>query len=208
VAVVEFIIKGHLRHDVAEVTNVPFTVLQEWIKTNDYENLINDAETLSAEGMLAEGMRHLRTAKCEFELKKAKAIIDHAQYMAAKKNRGTYGLAANAPPNSPITYVFNIGESKAAPLKDVIDAEVIDVAAEANRLAEQIAGDKATPGLDLGALFGVSNNTGAATKLQKPSVVMQALEHLSEADKETVLVADRPETPTAEEPDIGPFFEG
>lgn len=207
VPVVEFIIKGHLRHDVAEVTNVPYTTLQEWIKANGYENVVEDAETLSAEGMLAEGARSLRQARCEFDLKKAKALLDHAQYMAAKKNRGVYGLAANAPPNSPITYVFNIGNSKQTmQAQDVIDVEAVPVP----RTAEQTVGGKQT--LDLGALFGVSQTVLDAPleqeKNKRVSLITHALEHLSEVDKETVLVADRPATPTAAEPDIGPFFEG
>ena len=205
VPIVEFIIKGHLRHDVAEVTNVPFLVLQDWLTHNGYDTVVNDAEVFSAEGMLAEGMKHLRDAHCDFDLKKANSIIKHAQYMAEKKNRPVYGQAANAKPSSPITYVFNVGQTHAEPLaRAVIEASVVPQ----GQNTEEGAGNKQT--LDLAALFGVSPTAlKKEEEKNKKGIMTKVLAHLTEASaEEVVLVADRPVEPTAQQPDIGPFFEG
>lgn len=200
--IVEFIVKGHLLVDVAEATDVPFVVLQDWVKANDYTTLIDEAQVCSAEGMLAEGMRGLRTARTDFELKRANAIVKHAQYMAEKKNRPVYGQAANAAPHSPITYVFNVGTTHEAQTlaHRVIEHEAQKQRELEDRTAEQAAPDEPTT---------VSFDFGLPPPdLPAPSTKATNLSHLKDATNDApILVADRPAKPTPVSPDIGPFFE-
>lgn len=211
--IIEFIYKGHMLIDVAEAVDVPLTVLQIWVEHEGHTRAISDAETQSAEGYLAEGMRRLRTAQTEFELRRAKEMIKHAQYMAGKKNKPMYGEAVNAKPNSQVTYVFNVPgmESLPASFGKVIDST-------SNRVTEQTAEDIPQPvsmdlrrvlqqtlADDLGSHYGIptlNNNV--------PSFGVQ-LNHLDDVEQTEAgvprLVAPRPLNPTANDPDIGPFYE-
>lgn len=108
-AICEFICKGHLLIDVAEATNVPLATLNKWAVARGHLDHIHDAEKKSAEGFLAEGQKRLRLARTDFELKKAKEMIRSAQFMAEKKDRGTYGNQKEGKKAARTTYVFNIG---------------------------------------------------------------------------------------------------
>lgn len=210
--IIEFIYKGHLLIDVAEAVDVPLTALQVWVENEGHTRAIAEAETQSAEGYLAEGMRRLRTAQTEFELRRAKEMIKHAQYMASKKNKAMYGEAVNTKPNSDVTYIFNIpgGTDIPSAIGRVIDstsnrvaeqtAEVIapSVSFDMNKVLQQKLHD------DLGSHYNIptiNNNV--------PSPI--SLGHLEDMEGTEAgvprLVAPRPLNPTAENPDIGPFYE-
>lgn len=91
VPVKEFIYKGAMLIDVAEVLNVSVTVLKRWIKDEGYEEEIDEASIASAEGYIANGERLLKSAETPFQLNKAKALIEHGRFMASKKDKKTYG---------------------------------------------------------------------------------------------------------------------
>lgn len=207
--IVEYIVKGHLLVDVAEATDVPFVVLQDWVKQSDYTQLIDEAQVCSAEGMLAEGMRGLRTARTDFELKRANSIVKHAQYMAEKKNRPVYGQAANAAPHSPITYVFNVGNTHEAQTlaHKVIEHEAARAQEIQERMAEQAApNEPATVTFDFGMPPPFAR-ADAETVRQRVGALLD-LKHLESIEKDQpILIADRPANPTPAQPDIGPFFE-
>ncbi len=120
--IVECIYKGNLLLDVAEQMNVSLTILRKWVEEEGHGATVEDAETISAEGFLAEGMRLVRTAENAFQLSKAKEMIRHAQYMASKKNKKTYGNTDAAQQGAGVQYVFNIGQNTTAPqmAKDVL----------------------------------------------------------------------------------------
>lgn len=122
VPILEYIYKGNLLIDVAEVLNVSMTVLNTWVENEGHAAAIEEAEKLSAEGYLAEGMRRLRCAENQFELKRAQEMIKHAQFMASKKNKKVYGAVTEQQGGAGVSYVFNINGNISAPqeLKDVI----------------------------------------------------------------------------------------
>lgn len=122
VPILEYIYKGNLLIDVAEVLNVSMTVLTTWVENENHSAAIEEAEKLSAEGYLAEGMRRLRCAENTFELKRAQEMIKHAQFMASKKNKKVYGAVTEQQAGAGVSYVFNINGNISAPqeIKDVI----------------------------------------------------------------------------------------
>ncbi|MES2704809.1 MAG: hypothetical protein V4649_19370 [Bacteroidota bacterium] len=130
IPVLEYIYKGNLLIDVAECLNVSMTVLQTWVDNEGHGAAIEEAETISAEGYLAEGMRKLRQAGNAFELSQAKEMVRNAQFMASKKNKKTYGNTDAALQGAGVSYVFNINGNSSAPaaVKEVLDA--IDVVPE------------------------------------------------------------------------------
>lgn len=221
-AILEFIYKGNLLIDVAEAVNVPLTALRLWVENEDHTRDIDEAETISAEGYLAEGMRRLKNAPTEFELKRAKEMIRHAQYMAGKKNKPTYGEAVNAKPSSDVTYVFNIPNTDTA---SIISRGIIEhtgaqhnIAPLTPRTAAESALDRANSperapvSMDLGEAFGL-----AVGRIDGGPTLAEAMNHLADtADSEDnpptpttpalVLVAARPIHPTAANPDVGPFY--
>lgn len=224
-AIVEYISKGHLLIDVAEAVNVPLMVLRRWVEEEGYLNTIEEAETLSAEGYLAEGMRRLRNATCEFELRRAKEMIRHAQYMASKKNKPTYGEQANRGPTAPVTYVFNVAgrtvspNAPGAPVARVIDASC-------NRVERVEEVEDASVEVDLHSLY--ANAVAAPVEnIMYPRARGGMLDHLwngpdgpparlyglveredgTHAMHELALIAARPANPTAENPDMGPFYD-
>lgn len=173
-AMVEFICKGYLLIDVAEATDVPLMTLRHWIEMRGYFDVIGEAETLSAEGYLAEGMKRIRNAPTEFELRRAQAMVKQAQFMAAKKNKPLYGDSVKLGAGEQVQFIFNVGNRT-----------------EAVNLAENMA-DRIIE--------------GTATKEPK-SVSVDLKAALTPPPMKLVLVADRPEQPTAATPDIGPFFD-
>ena len=133
VPILEFIYKGNLLQDVAEVLNVSFTVLRGWVENEGHGPAIEEAERVSAEGFLAEAQRRLRCAKNGFELAQAKEMVRHAQFMASKKNKGTYGGSdALGGSGGSVSYVFNINGNTTEPaaVKEIIGKvieETVDV---------------------------------------------------------------------------------
>lgn len=215
-AMVEYIAKGHLLIDVAEATNVPLMVLRKWVQEEGHFEAIEEAETLSAEGYLAEGMKRIRCAQTEFELRRAEKMVKHAQYMASKKNKPVYGEQVTKGPTGAVTYIFNVPGGKEIPkfAGQIIDAES-NVVAGSNEIA---APPQAS--VDLGQLYGFA--TEANDIWMPPSLDgLASLAHLSNVSEDDIqaaintalgepnliLVAPRPENPTAENPDIGPFFD-
>lgn len=211
-AIVEYISKGHLLIDVAEVVNVPLMTLREWVQNEGHLEAVDEAETLSAEGYLAEGMRKLRYAKCDFELKRAKEMIRNAQYMAGKKNKPIYGEQVNKEATAPVTYIFNVPGAGALPK---FAGQVID--ATTNHTGPVAPTEPKRVSLDLGTAFGIRPAPTAAQEAEDADfnpVTDAMLAHLLDDAPEDaaqeptlVLVADRPANPTADEPDIGPFFD-
>ena len=124
VPIKEFIYRGRTIIDVAESINVPVTVVRQWIEKNQYSGELEDASKVSAEGYLQEGQALLRTAQDPFQLNKAKAMLKHAEFMASKKDKETYG-AAKEESSGNTTYVINIGDTGAAQkiVAPVIEAE-------------------------------------------------------------------------------------
>lgn len=173
-AMVEFICKGYLLIDVAEATDVPLMTLRHWIETRGHYEAINEAETLSAEGYLAEGMKRMRNAQTEFELRRAKEMVKQAQFMAGKKNKPLYGESVKLGSGEAVQFIFNVGNRK-----------------EAVNLAEDMAGRIIE---------------GTATNVTK-SVSVDLDAAFTPPPMKLVLVADRPDVPTASAPDIGPFFD-
>jgi hypothetical protein len=70
---------------------------------------VAEATTLSSEGYLSLGMRLVREAKDKFELDKAKALIEHAKWMASKLNKPTFGTNEVQAAATTVSYVFNVG---------------------------------------------------------------------------------------------------
>lgn len=218
-AICEFIVKGHMLIDVAEATDVPFKVLQDWVQHNGYGEFIDQATIDSAEGFLAEGMRGLRHAATDFELRRAREIVRQAQFLAEKKDKATYGKKDDPNAGKAIQYVFNIG---AATIQATPDPEA-PYRMPQGRPAKVLEGS--TESLDLAlpdtverAVVGGSS-VGAG---QKPMPHMLAHLTAFDPDKPPVsgrqpvkpehdpnlrLVQDRPARPTPENPDVGPFFE-
>ena len=134
VPILEYIYKGNLLIDVAEALNVSYTVLQAWVEQEGYDEKIQEAQKISAEGYLAEGLRRLRQAKNEFELKRAKEMVAHARFKASKKDKTTYGSTEQTGvEKAGVSYVFNIGgnvithQAPAQEEKQAIDAEAVEV---------------------------------------------------------------------------------
>ena len=134
VPIKEFLLRGSTLVDVADAINLPLTHLHKWIEENNYKPEIEEASTLSAEGYLHRGEKMLHAAKNQFELRKAKAMLEHGRFMAAKKNKTVYGNEkdiAAAPVG--VSYTFNIGSVTASATpeilqqaKDIIDTEVVE----------------------------------------------------------------------------------
>lgn len=180
-AILEYIIKGHLLVEVAEATNVPFRRLQEWVVNEGYMQLVDEAETQSAEGVMSQARKAIREAPTDFELRRAKLMLAHAEWMATKKNKTIYGEnKTDKGGGGGVTYEFHINgvTNVAATTSDIIEATAV-------RHTDLIAG------------FDPSRMLATLPVLDDPT-----------AELEPVLVAERPLVPTPEQPDIGPFFDG
>lgn len=129
VPILEFIYKGNLLIDVAEALNVSYTILQTWAENEGHEAAIEEAQRISAEGYLAEGLKRLKRAQTDFELKQAKEMIAHARFMASKKDKTQYGSTEQTGvEKAGVSYVFNIAGSVAvqAPATATPQAQVIE----------------------------------------------------------------------------------
>lgn len=113
IPILEFIYKGHTLLDAAREMDVPVTHLRLWIEEGGHAPQVEEAERISAEGFLSTAYHELRTADSDFTLRRAKEALKHAQFMASKKDRATYGGDSVAPPAGPsgVQYVFNIGSA-------------------------------------------------------------------------------------------------
>lgn len=90
-AIREELYRGANLVDVAERINVSVSVLRKWLEENGHNGDVDAASPLSAEGYLAEGRRLLAEAQNDFELKKAKELINHARWLAERLNKPQYG---------------------------------------------------------------------------------------------------------------------
>lgn len=179
-SILEFIYKGNLLINVAEVTNVPLMRLRRWVEDRGYYQQIEDAETQSADGYLAQAHYALKNAPTEFELRRAKELMKYAQFMAENKNKHVYGGGVGKEKKAPVHYEFVIGTNAAPETVKAVTEAVIE--GESRRLEKDGASDKPTT-VSLAELF--------------PNL----------ADLKPKLVAPRPITPTPENPDVGPFFD-
>lgn len=138
VPILEFIYKGNLLIDVAEATNVPFGSLREWVEAQGHFEAVAEAETVSAEGWLARGQSMVLKAPTEFELRRAKEVLRHAQFMATKKNKPIYGEQVEKPKGNVVTYQFNIPDVKTA---TTILPVIAAIEGESHRIAALPAND-------------------------------------------------------------------
>lgn len=185
VPILEFLYKGNLLIDVAQELDVPLTTLQAWISNEGHQSAIDVAEEESAEGYLALGYRKLREANNDFDLKKSKEMIKHAQFMAPRKDRKVYGGASEADiERASVKYVFNIGAGvPAAQAKDLI----------ASVVATQPA--PTVPSLTI-------STDGIVQRDQPIGVLFGSLAHLEET-----MPLQHIEEPTADNPERGPFYD-
>lgn len=195
VPVLEYIYKGNLLIDVAEALNVSYTILQRWVENEGHEAAVDEAQRISAEGYLADGLRRLRTASNEFELKRAKEMVAHARFMAAKKDKGQYGGSEQQGDNrAGVSYIFNIGgavTAPAAPVKPAIDT------------THQRVEPELLPHVE----FSLPATALAAPTLPAPAPdIADHLRAFGVTKAFDELFAPRAE-PTADAPEIGPFHD-
>lgn len=134
VPIKEFLYRGANMIDIADVVNLPLTLIHRWIEQNGYSAEIEEASVISAEGYIYKGEQLLQRAENKFELDKAKAMLEHGRFMASKKDKKRYGNQSDLlPPGTGVTYVFNIsGEQRvetkvAEPEKEIIEAEYAEI---------------------------------------------------------------------------------
>lgn len=128
VPIKEFLYRGATLIDVADLLNVPLTAILLWIEENNLGNDFQDAARVSAEGYLYQAQKALRDAKDTLSLNKAKAMLEHARFMASKKDKTQYGTTQELPgANAGVTYIFNMGEQQA---QKAIEAMPVPVEAE------------------------------------------------------------------------------
>jgi hypothetical protein len=108
-AVLEKLYQGHNLVDTAEALQVSVTLLRSWLDNENYWPRVEEATTLSSEGYLSMGQRLLRSAKTKLELDHAKAMLEHARWMASKVNKPVYGTTEVPAAATTVSYVFNVG---------------------------------------------------------------------------------------------------
>lgn len=109
-AVLEKLYQGHNLVDAAEALQVSITLLRSWLDNEGYWPKVEEATTLSSEGYLSAGQRLLKSATSKLDLDKAKALIEHARWMAGKVNKPMYGTTDVPAAATTVSYVFNVGE--------------------------------------------------------------------------------------------------
>ena len=178
--ILEYIYKGNLLIDVASATNVPLMRLRRWVEDRNFTSQIDDAETQSADGYLSQARTAIKNAPTEFELRRAKEMMNHAKFMAENKNKQTYGGGVAKQQRAPVTYQFVIGTPtpEAAQAVQHIASSIIE---GESKVVEPV------PMVSLAHMF---------PGLNQPDVV-----------QEPVLVARRPPMPTPTNPDVGPFYD-
>lgn len=108
----EFIFRGANILDLAELLNLPVTTLRTWIENSGHAAEFEEASILSAEGYIRQGELLLKSASTKFDLDKAKAMIEHGRWMAAKKDKHNYGpQAGEIGGAAAVTYIFQVGET-------------------------------------------------------------------------------------------------
>lgn len=123
----EFLYRGANLIDVADTLNVPLTAILIWIEENNLTNEFKDAARLSAEGYIWQGEKLLKEAKDSFTLNKAKAMLEHARFMAGKKDKQQYGTVnENTGGGAGVTYIFNMGAGVPQATMEAMQAEPID----------------------------------------------------------------------------------
>jgi hypothetical protein len=186
VPILEFIYKGHLLIDVAEELNVSYTILSNWLEQEGHAEAVDEAQRVSAEGYLADGLRKLRGANSDFELRRAKEMIAHARFMASKKDKHQYGgTEQQGASQVGVQYTFNIGQASTTtalpPAKPAIDVTH-------QRLEPELL---------------------PVVEFTMPAPMADVADHLRAfgVDKAfDAMFAPRP-VPTADAPDIGPFHD-
>jgi len=118
----EFLYKGNNIIDLAEALNLPLFVIHRWIDKNNYQQDIDEASEISAEGYIRKGEQALETAQNKFELDKAKAMLEHGRFMASKKNKRVYGNT-NETGGAAAGVTYNITINGAPPRQQVLQAE-------------------------------------------------------------------------------------
>jgi hypothetical protein len=108
-AVLEKLYQGANLVDAAEALKVSITLLRSWLDNEGYWPRVEEATTLSSEGYLSAGQRLLKSAVTKLELDKAKALIEHARWMAGKVNKPVYGTTDVPAAATTVSYVFNVG---------------------------------------------------------------------------------------------------
>jgi len=110
-AVLEKLYQGSNLVDAAQALKVSITLLRSWLDNEGYWPRVEEATTLSSEGYLSAGQRLLKTADCKLDLDKAKALIEHARWMASKVNKPMYGTTDLPAAATTVSYVFNVNGS-------------------------------------------------------------------------------------------------
>lgn len=128
VPIKEFIYRGATLIELAEVLNLPVGTLRKWIEENNLQAEIEEASVVSAEGYIAHGEKMLKNAKDDFELKKAKALIEHAKFMASKKDKTTYGNTPDLTTNAAaVMYQFVINQTPQQTPTHIIEGEAVPI---------------------------------------------------------------------------------
>ena len=110
VPMLEFLYKGNTILDLAAEMDIAVTILRRWIKEENHTADVEEAERVSAEGYLAKAHKKLREANNEFEFKKAKEELNHARFMATKKDKPGYGekIPGQLGSGNGVTFVLNM----------------------------------------------------------------------------------------------------
>lgn len=132
----EFLFRGNNIIELADTLNLPLSYIHKWIDDNGFAAEIEEASVISAEGYIYRGQKALEDAFDKFTLDKARAMLEHGRFMAAKKDKKQYGTTAETGAgNGGVTYVFNMGNQtqthSATPVHDnaePIDAEYTEAA--------------------------------------------------------------------------------
>ena len=177
----EFLYRGANVIDLAETLNIPITVIHRWIESRGYQQEIDNASQVSAEGYIYQGEKLLKSAATKFDLDKAKAMLEHGRFMASKKDKKQYGnTTEQGLPTAGVTYVFNVGNVTQA--KEIIEGEVV-------RPEE----DNAAPLVTLAMEFNLDKAAPSTSPLGKPNVTtgIKAVEADAVPAKERIAEYDR-----------------
>jgi hypothetical protein len=113
-AVLEYIYKGNNIVGVAEQLGISITILLNWAENEGHMQKLEDAHKFSAEGYLHEAATLLRTARTEFDLKKADKVANHGRFMASKLDKSKYGADNKTQGNTAgVTFVMHMGDRTA-----------------------------------------------------------------------------------------------
>ena len=128
-AVLEHLYRGANLVDAAAALDVSVTLLRNWLEQEGHWVEVEAATSISAEGYLSLGQHKLKVAKDKFELDQAKALIEHARWMAMRLNKPMYGTQEVMQAPTTVSYTFNVGG----------DAQIATLAPRPHALAEEDA---------------------------------------------------------------------